>query len=89
MFLNNYLVIRGKYLPSASDVSEMDVVASLKVLPLLLRKAVLLYLYERQAVFRTSDCEREELLPVSVFLYKDTCYFAILTFLLRIKIKND
>lgn len=49
MFLNNYLVIRGKYLPGASEVSEMDVVASLKVLPLLLRKAVLLYLYERQA----------------------------------------
>ena len=88
MFLNNYLVIRGKYLPGASDVSEMDVVASLKVLPLLLRKAVLLYLYERQAVFRTSDCEREELLPVSVFLCKGRHSFAIFSFVLSIKTKN-
>ena len=43
MLLNNHLVAGGMYLPSATDVSGMDVVASIKVLPLLLRKAVLLY----------------------------------------------
>ena len=41
MLLNNHLVVSGMYLPSASDVSGMDVVASIKVLPLLLRDIVI------------------------------------------------
>jgi len=67
MFLNNYLVIRGKYLPGASDVSEMDVVASLKVLPLLLRDVVISCAKVRNIIITAKENSKEKSL-FSIFL---------------------